>query len=139
MYARNIGILFAYSLGTYYNYITSSMVFTGITIMFFITFWFIPSTPQYFLLKNNIKVRLHFNVFQLTSFIFFHNRIWSSQAAEQAFNFYNKHKVQTDMKYFSTHFDRLKIVANDAKSESNFVWNDIICCGILFYNFTCNR
>lgn len=60
MYARNIGILIAYTLGSYFNYITSSMVFTGITAMFFVTFWFIPSTPQYYLLKNKIEVRFDF-------------------------------------------------------------------------------
>lgn len=47
------------------------------------------------------------------------------QAAENAFKFYNKHKMETDTKYFAIHFDRLKMVANEAKSNSKLVWKDI--------------
>lgn len=65
MYARNVGILFAYILGSYYNYITSSMVFTSVTVLFFVIFWFIPSTPQYYLRKNNINVRFNFEFLQV--------------------------------------------------------------------------
>lgn len=57
MYTRNIGILIAYLLGSYYNYITSSIFFIGITVVFLAIFLFVPSTPQYLLQKNNLEVR----------------------------------------------------------------------------------
>lgn len=60
-YTRNLGILFAYTFGSYYDYIVSSMVFSGITILFFVTFVLIPSTPQYLLQKNEIEVRDSFS------------------------------------------------------------------------------
>lgn len=56
-HTRNFGILFAYTLGSSYNYIVSSMIYTGITILFFVTFLLIPATPQYLLQKNNTEVR----------------------------------------------------------------------------------
>lgn len=56
MHGRNIGILIAFALGSYFDYIESTMFFTGITIIFLVAIWFIPSSPQYFLQKGNIDV-----------------------------------------------------------------------------------
>lgn len=33
--------------------------------------------------------------------------------------------MQVDPKYFALHFDRLKMVADEAKSSSKLVWRDI--------------
>lgn len=63
-YSRNFGVLFAYILGSYFNYIEASMVYTGITILFIVSFLLVPSTPQYLLQKNKNEVRL------LISFVF---------------------------------------------------------------------
>lgn len=46
---RSGGILVAYVLGAYLDYIGMSMVFFGITVFFIICFFGRPSTPQYYL------------------------------------------------------------------------------------------
>lgn len=58
MYARNFGILIAFTIGSYYNYITASLFFIAITVVFLATFLFVPSTPQHFLQKNDFRVCL---------------------------------------------------------------------------------
>lgn len=47
--SRNMGILLAYTLGIFINYIQVSMVCIGITAIFAISFVCLPATPQYLL------------------------------------------------------------------------------------------
>lgn len=63
-YARNFGILMAYTVGAYFNYIIASIIHNGITLLFFATFLIAPSTPQYLLQKNQVDVR--FNLTQIS-------------------------------------------------------------------------
>lgn len=104
MYCRNSGILIAYILGTYMTYITSSYYFIGITLMFLIAIWFVPSTPQHHLRKNNLV------------------------SAQKSFNFYNKHRLQNDPKFCMVQFDSLREVANDNTSGPKLTWKDISEC-----------
>lgn len=109
MYARNSGILIAYSLGSYFTYIQSSFFFTGSTLIFLVAIWFVPSTPQYFLHKNKVE------------------------SAQQSFNFYNKHRLQSDPKFCMVQFESLKDCANMVKSNSRLTWKAIgeyfpCCC-----------
>lgn len=53
---RNIGILVAYVLGIYVNYIQASIVYMGISVIFAITFIFMPATPQHLLRIGAIEV-----------------------------------------------------------------------------------
>lgn len=46
---RNSGVLLAYVLGIYLNYIQASMVYIGISALFAISFACVPATPQYLL------------------------------------------------------------------------------------------
>lgn len=46
---RNSGVLLGYVLGIYVNYIQASMIYIGISILFGISFFFVPATPQYLL------------------------------------------------------------------------------------------
>lgn len=101
MNARNFGILIAFTLGSYVDYITSSLFFTGITIIFLVAIWFVPSTPQYFLQKNRIE------------------------SAQKAFNFYNQHRLQSDPKYCTIQFQNLTVVAKVVESDSKIGWKDI--------------
>lgn len=101
MNARNIGVLIAFTLGSYFDYITSSIFFTAITIIFLVAIWFVPSTPQYFLRKNEIG------------------------EAQKAFNFYNQHRLQTDPKYCVVQFENLKGVAKEVECDSKLAWKDI--------------
>lgn len=59
-YARNFGILMAFTVGAYFDYIYASIVHNGITLLFFATFLIVPSTPQYLLQKNQLDVRFNF-------------------------------------------------------------------------------
>lgn len=101
MNARNFGILIAFTLGSYFDYITSSLFFTGITIIFLVAIWFVPSTPQYFLQKNQIEL------------------------AQKSFNFYNQHRLQSDPKYCMVQFQNLTVVAKVVETDSKLAWKDI--------------
>lgn len=54
---RCLGTLLAFVLGAYINYVQMSLVFVGVTILFTITFYGKPSTPQHFLKIGATKVR----------------------------------------------------------------------------------
>lgn len=56
--------------------------------------------------------------------------IFSLQAAQKAFLFYNKHRLQTDPKLYSNQFDNLKSNASDIESKSGLTWSDIGKSGI---------
>lgn len=115
MYARNSGILIAYILGTYFTYITSSYYFIGITTIFLVGIWFVPSTPQYFLRKNNLV------------------------AAQKSFNFYNKHRLQSDPKFCMVQFDSLRDVANVNTSGTRLTWKDMSKCIFSDFNLKKNK
>lgn len=115
MYARNSGILIAYILGTYFTYITSSFYFIGITMVFLVGIWFVPSTPQYFLRKNNLV------------------------AAQKSFNFYNKHRLQSDPKFCMVQFDSLRDVANENTAGTRLTWRDISEYSILGFEIEENK
>lgn len=101
MNARNFGILIAFTLGTYFDYITSSLFFIAITIVFLVAISFVPSTPQYFLQKNQIE------------------------PSQKAFNFYNQHRLQSDPKYCVSQFQKLSVVAKMVETDSKIAWKDI--------------
>lgn len=101
MYARNSGILIAYSLGSYYTYIQSSFYFIGSTLIFLMAIWFVPSTPQYFLKKDRIEM------------------------AQKSFNFYNKHRLQSDPKFCMVQFESLKDCVNVTTNNAKITWSDI--------------
>lgn len=101
MYCRNSGILIAYILGTYFTYITSSYYFIGMTLIFLVGIWFVPSTPQYHLRKNNLV------------------------PAQKSFNFYNKHRLQSDPKFCMVQFDSLRDVANVNTTGPKLSWRDV--------------
>lgn len=108
MNARNFGILIAFTLGTYFDYITSSLFFTAITIIFLVAISFVPSTPQYFLQENQVE------------------------SAQKAFNFYNQHRLQSDPKYCVVQFQNLSVVAKVVETDSKLGWKDI---GKYFFGF----
>lgn len=47
--SRNVGILLAYVLGIFENYIHVSMIYIGVSVLFTISFICVPATPQYLL------------------------------------------------------------------------------------------
>lgn len=101
MNARNFGILIAFTLGTHFDYITSSLFFTAITIAFLAAISFVPSTPQYFLQKNQIE------------------------SAQKAFNFYNQHRLHSDPKHCTVQFQNLIVAAKVVETDSKLAWKDI--------------
>lgn len=70
-------------------------------MLFLLGIWFVPSTPQYHLRKNNME------------------------PAQKAFNYYNKHRLQTDPKFCMVQFESLRDVATVNKTESKLTWKDI--------------
>lgn len=66
--SRNFGILFAYILGMFINYIEMSKVFIGITALFAISFAFLPETPTYLLQIGAEDVS---NAFIMINFVYF--------------------------------------------------------------------
>lgn len=55
---RNIGILFAYTLGAVLKYEHIPCIFICIPLLFVVCFVFVPNTPQHYLKKENIQVRI---------------------------------------------------------------------------------
>lgn len=53
-FSRNFGVLLAYVLGSYIRYVDLSVIYLAITAFFVLSFWFLPSTPQY-LLRNGLQ------------------------------------------------------------------------------------
>lgn len=47
--SRNMGILLAYVLGIFINYVQVSMIYIAISVLFVISFICVPPTPQYLL------------------------------------------------------------------------------------------
>lgn len=125
-YARSFGILIAFSLGSYFTYIISAIFFTGITITFFVITWFVPSTPQYFLHKNNVEVKCGHGCASNFLFLFENNSpsTFILQAAQASFNHYNKHRLETENKYCLNHFENLKLNAQEDGADAKFTWND---------------
>lgn len=94
-YAQYIAISIAFFAGSYFDYVTSSLYFIGITITFLVALSFVPSTPQYFQQKNQ------------------------SESAEKASKFYYKHQQYTDQ------FESDQSLAKTDESEAKLAWKDI--------------
>lgn len=66
--SRNLGILFAYILGMFMNYIQMSKVFIGVTAVFAISFVLLPATPKYLLQIGADDVSNAFRMINLIHF-----------------------------------------------------------------------
>lgn len=55
-YGRRFGVLFAYVVVSYLGYDILGMIFVAIIAIFYCSFLFMPSTPQYLFHKNMEKV-----------------------------------------------------------------------------------
>lgn len=95
-YAQYVAISIAFFAGSYFDFVTSSLYFIGITITFLAAISFIPSTPQYFQQKNK------------------------SELAEKAAKFYYKHQQYTDQ-FESDQSD----LAKSDESLKKLAWKDI--------------
>lgn len=47
------------------------------------------------------------------------------QTAEKSYKFYNKHRLETEDRYYEIQFERLKMVAKRAKNTSKLTIKDI--------------
>lgn len=104
---RSLGVLIAFSLGAYFNYITLSLFFMGVTATFLITFIFVPSTPQHFLQKNKLD------------------------HAEKAFRFYKGVQDRKESVSVIAQFDKMKYVAKVMEENSKLTMADL--CKWLYY------
>lgn len=57
--SRCFGILFTYILEVYINYIHLSMIMVGVTLLYAISFYTMPATPQYLLKIGDDEVSFH--------------------------------------------------------------------------------
>lgn len=48
----NIGVLLAFVLGYYFDYVTVAWIVSSLSILFVICFWFMPETPQHLVLRQ---------------------------------------------------------------------------------------
>lgn len=55
-FSRNFGVLIAYVFGAHIKYTELSIIYLAITTIFILSFWFLPSTPQYLLKHGQINV-----------------------------------------------------------------------------------
>lgn len=67
---RCFGTLVAYVLGAYFNYIQMSIIFIGVTMVYVISFYRSPSTPQHLLNIGAINVRISHRTFDINWLIF---------------------------------------------------------------------
>lgn len=65
--SRNLGISLAYVLGNMW-FVEESKVFIGISIFFAITYFHMPSTPQYLLQTGNLAVSVIIIIYMPISF-----------------------------------------------------------------------
>lgn len=56
--SRNSGILAAYIVGAFVEYEYVPSVFVIIPVVYLICFILLPNTPQYYIQKNNVEVRI---------------------------------------------------------------------------------
>lgn len=94
-YAQYIAIAIAFFAGSYFDYVTSSLYFIGITVTFLAAISFVPSTPQYF------------------------QQINKSESAEKASEFYYKNQEYTDQ------FESGESLAKSDESLTKLTWRDI--------------
>lgn len=59
MFCYNIGMILAFVLGAYCDYGTTPKVVIGLTIVFAVSFYFLPETPTVLIKQNKITVRNH--------------------------------------------------------------------------------
>lgn len=52
MLTCNIGVLLAFVLGYYFDYVTVAWIVSSLSILFVICFWFMPETPQHLVLRQ---------------------------------------------------------------------------------------
>lgn len=96
----NLGILLGYFGGTFINYELVPIVMMSAPILFFVTFIFMPNTPQYLLAHNRIEVgnMIYYLLFYLKK--------------------YNVFRMQKN------HFDFIEIVKKSIKKWNQyFKWN----------------
>lgn len=105
---RGFGVLVAFSLGAYYDYITCSLFFMGITAIFLISFICVPSTPQYFLQKYKLD------------------------DAERSFRFYKGYRNSKESQSALAQFDKMKHVAKVLEADSAISAADL--CKLLRIN-----
>lgn len=98
---RGVGVLIAFTLGAYFNYITCSLFFMGITAVFLASFMCIPSTPQYFLQKNNFN------------------------EAEKSFQFYKGFQDRKESVSVVAQFHKMKQVAKALEENSKINTSDL--------------
>lgn len=48
----NVGVLLAFVLGYFYDYVTVAWLISSLSILFMIGFWFMPETPQHLVLRQ---------------------------------------------------------------------------------------
>lgn len=119
---RCVGTLMAYILGAYMNYVQLSLVFIGVTMLFTISFYGKPSTPQYFLKNGAIKVRssYHFHFYKITSLYLF-------QDAENAFRYYKGFKPNQSCTQLQAAFERIQTISIESKETHDSSLKMIIC------------
>lgn len=125
--SRCFGTLLAYTLGAYINYVQLSLVFIGVTMLFAISFYGKPSTPQYFLKNGAIKVRkrLSFHLHEMTSLYLF-------QDAYKAFRYYKGLKPNQNCTELQEAFGRIQTISIESKETHDSSLKTIICkCGII--------
>lgn len=51
----NLGVLFAFILGYFFNYATVAWVVSTLSIVFVVCFWFMPETPQHLAQRHKLS------------------------------------------------------------------------------------
>lgn len=64
MVTANAGILIAFIVGNYLDFITIAYVHLIFPTIFLLTFLFFPDTPYHFVKNNNETVKLHYITFK---------------------------------------------------------------------------
>lgn len=58
IFTTNIGITFGYILGYYCEYVLTPLVAIVLTVVFVVSFFFLPETPLYLVKKDRISVNI---------------------------------------------------------------------------------
>lgn len=98
---RGVGVLVAFTLGAYFNYITCSLFFMAISGTFLISFMCLPSTPQHLLLKNKVE------------------------EAEKSFQYYKGYLDRKQSVSVVAQFDKMKHVAKVLEENSKLTGSDL--------------